>query len=147
MIYEIINPSDECTCKAESLSVAAFCAILLSPNFGVGNTENDEERFFAPLGAVAAFQEKWGDAAVFLRANECAIAACLESYFYGSASRRAEYDLALELIDDPAKRETFKAEAENRSRTSMNKIVLAAWRYAKEIKEVIAKKPAKEGQQ
>ena len=134
MIFELINPSDTTTFEADSLSVAAFSAILLSPRYGVEQVDNRESRFFEFIGAVDAFTKRWGDPAAFLREYEAEIAACLDSFAYLSPEERQQYADALEAITDEAKREAFRAKHEDRNRSSMNKICRAAWEFAKRIR-------------
>lgn len=133
-VYEIINPSDQCTCEAESLGVAAFSAILVCPRYGV-KCEETKEEFFEFFGAVDAFTAKFRAPEKFLADNKAAIIACLESFCYESAFERAAYNRALELIDDPTKKQTYRDEWEDKRRTSMSKICKAAWAYAKGLKK------------
>ena len=135
MIYELINPSDKCTLEAESLSIAAFSALVLSPRYGVKNVEDEDDTFFAFFGAGEAFEEQWGPINDFLDKHATEIANCLDTFAYVSAEERVQYVRALELIDDPEKRAVFRSEHDDRRRSSVNQICLAAWDVARQLRE------------
>ena len=142
--WELINPSDKVTFEAPSLEVAAFCAVLLSPHYGVRCVENESESFFEFMGAVHVFESRWGKAADFLVSHETEIADCLDSFAYLSAGERTRYKRAIELIDDPEKRQRFRDEHEERARSSISAICKRAWKYAVSIREAALKRQKEE---
>ena len=141
-VYEVINPSDETTCEAESLAVAAFSTLLVCSQYGVMNAAEESDRFFDCFQGIAAFAATWGEPKEFGERNAEAIIACLESFAYLSPRERRRYKPALELIDDPEKRRLFRDEHEDSARTSTTQICKRAWRLAENIRANMRRRTA-----
>ncbi len=130
MIYEIINPSDAITFRADDEKVAVALAILLG-NGQYGLHREDGKKDYPFL----------------LFANEEQINECLKPYFNNveemfeyakdhaedmviafdsvvtaDKSWRIDYDKALELITDEKERQKYKDDFNDRHRSSMNNI-------------------------
>jgi len=140
MIYELIQPSDQIHFKAESDKIAYYCALILGGS-KAGITRADGAECESPLlmfhpdplpiveAYLGATIESFGDN------NAAEIAACFESFSYGSISECRTYWDAIEAITDPGKLKAFKASHEDKNRSSMSKWVASAWSYAAHFKE------------
>lgn len=139
MIYEYITPSDPVTFIAFSDKIALIVSIIIgNGKAGCMNVATGESLpsllMFEPdpKGIVSAYLEKDPDA--FIAENKECIASAFDSFAYGSVSDRAAFDHACSCITDKGKLLEFKKSHENKNRTSMNKIVQAAWDYAEELR-------------
>ena len=141
-VYEIINPSDKCTLEAPGDAVAAVAVLLLGQGaFGVERCDGDTMRpilpFFRFASNAEVALEAWARDELGtplddnISAHKSLLAAALESVLYGSAEDRRVYHRALDLIDDPTKRQQWRDEWEDSRRSSMNKICGAAWSMAR----------------
>lgn len=141
--YELINPSDPYTFLAPSRKVAALAVFSLSTGFGAKTKDDNLEMevpvfLFCPDMIDAWYKDTFGqnidDDCKFLRAE---IADTLDSFMLGGFEDRKRYQLALDSIDDPVKKEKFKEEWQN-ARSSMNNIGAAAYKIARLIRNNIA---------
>lgn len=121
--YEIINPSDPLTFKAESLEIAAAVVLLIGGgNYGAATANNLEktpilfgwepwlvERGMWPLNA-------WIDA------NKPEIIVALHSVFLGKIEERAALDAELAALPSDDARTLFSQLRNDRLRTSLNNI-------------------------
>ncbi len=129
--------SDAYTCQAEDENAAAIAVLLLgNGKYGLKDEKGETVlplMIFAGEDACNELINKHTSGAVlsdYITANEPAIAAILQSVMTVGFSERKAYDRAMELIDDPTKRDAFRAEYHDRNRTSMNDIGGRAWRMA-----------------
>ncbi len=137
-LYELINPSDITTFRAENNKVACYCTVVLgSGKYGCEKyTENEEPEHIPglllldpdPTGTIKKYLEC--SIEDFAEKNKEFIKKCFASFAYCSFGKRLIYDDALSAITDIDKLKTFKAKHEDRKRTSMNEIVNTAWRLA-----------------
>lgn len=145
MTYELINPSDPITFKADDDRIAFFCALLLG-NGKAGMRREDGEKYESPLVFLSSDPMPGIDAflgcplADFDADNLPEIVACFRSFAYGGFSERKRYDATISNIENTKILDAFKKEHENKNRTSLSEWVKAAWRYAdgfeKKMKEV-----------
>ena len=146
-IYEIINPSDPYTLEAEDFKDAAVAILMISPELGLEMVPRcaEEANQDAPSLPILAFggMEKWiedhicpmKDVKKFIDDRREAIAKVLESVLIGKPRERRIFEDAMEAIDDPKKREAFKAKWHDGKRSSLNDIGGAAWDLAKYLRK------------
>jgi hypothetical protein len=153
MLYELINPSDPYTFRAESREIAVLAAVLLSSGFGVRELDGEDwmagpflfmqaddflrwfaEEFHADISAPAEFD-------AYVAARRLAIADAFDSFVIGCHNDRLDYEEALQAIDDPAKREAFRRARQDRRRTSRSRIGETAWRLAEQLRAAAAPTP------
>lgn len=144
--YEIVNPSDMATFLAPDRDIAlAALAFIGEGAYGGTPLERSGERLnkdeadslAVPMFLFGGYEEWWkaqGYASepieTMLATRKPEIIAALRTASYGSLEDRKSYDSACAAIDDPAKLAKFKADWEDRRRSSMNRIVQRAWDYA-----------------
>lgn len=140
-LYEIINPSDPYTMRAESDQIAAAAGILLGQGrYGVHDSEDKD---VLPVllfgGAEEAVKEILGveihELGNFIDANSAAIADALDSVLIGHFGDRETYEKGLELIDDEAKRKQWREYWHEERRSSLNYIGKKAWKLAALLRE------------
>lgn len=143
-LYELINPSDTVTFYAESEMVAVVCTKMLSGMYFVENADTgesiDENVYLKQLESEIDAGNDW------IADHLEELATCYESFAYASKRQRKEYELALELIDDPAKREQFKAAHEDSNRTSLTPIVNVAWGKAGVFRQRVSERKEGKGE-
>lgn len=137
--YEFITPSDSITFKAPDDKVAFACAVLLgNGKAGCKNLKTGES-----LGSML-FLSRDPDAEMtkflgmpmgeYLKQNTVAVKESFLTFSYGSVEERRTFDDACQAITDPKKLKKFKADHENRNRTSMSEWVKHAWHLGEKIK-------------
>ena len=139
MVYEIVNWSDQVTVEADDWRIAACAALYLCDfggQYGTKAEDGDDEKalpvFLLWSGdAAKAWLDEHGLTGDYLAAHRAEIGACLESAMVCDFGERHRYRLALDMIDDPEKRQRFREEWLDQERTSMNNIVANAWKLAK----------------
>ena len=144
MLYEIINPSDKYTIEVKSLDVAfVACVFLGNGQYAFDPLEDGGEKI--PLFCMGGWNvwchEHFQNTieAVFNSVTgnpeKCVeLADCLDSCLIGSVHDRATYNSGLELIDDPVKREAWRAQWHDQRLTSMNDIGSRAYAMAKKLR-------------
>ena len=143
MLYEFITPSDPVTFAAPDDKVAFVCALLLGNGKAFCTREDGESVasciLFAPPGTLETrCQEILGMSLdEYLTAHREPLATAFESFAYGDFDSRRQYDAAIKAITEPDKLAEFKAEHEDRKRTSLSKWVKAAWSHAKALRAKI----------
>lgn len=136
-LYEIINPSDAYTMVAEDRAVACAAVVFLGEGH-YGLSAKDDEKDGCPIlawgGANALdefFAKELGTTlADVMRDRRPAMAAALRSVAIGTFTDRESFDRGLALIDDPAKKEEWRAWWHDERRSSMNDIGARAWALA-----------------
>jgi hypothetical protein len=139
-LYELVNPSDPYTFRADRHEVAAIVSLLLgngmTPAKPVEEGKGLDVPAFLGPGAIAWFTETFSRAPDETLAAEAeAVATALDSLWIGGPAERIEVEAALALIPDPKARRKYLEERHKRRRTSMNNIGKAAWFYAERIRE------------
>lgn len=133
-LYELCNPSDPYTFYAPSVEIAAAVVLQISSHFGARQVDGDEQT------PVLFGWEEWltarGIDAAFIDAHLVEIADGLESFLIGGASRRADVESMLAMLPEE-KREQWRAERQNRHRSSLNQIGEFAYERAKRIRRLI----------
>lgn len=141
MIYEFITPSDPITFTAEDPRIAFVCGLVLGNAKAGVRSEKDES-----LPTLWLFSSKEDTEAgiidflgcplrEFVTGREEEIAACFDTFAYGSIADRRDHDAALRAITDPAKLAEFRAHHEDQRRTSMSRWVQHAWNYARSFRD------------
>ena len=143
MLYEISNPSDSYTIEAKSLDVAFVACILLgNGQYAFEALEDGAEDI--PLFMFGGhdawsqkhFVKKTEDVLMQVTSGKLMeLADCFDSCLIGRPSDRKTYLAGLELIDDPAKREIWRARWHDVRRSSMNDIGGRAYAMAKKLRE------------
>ena len=139
--YELINPSDEVTFKAENDKLAYVVALLV----GNGKTpcrkisENGDE---IEIPSFLLFSEN-ADKDInnylecslsnFIENNRPKLKKTLETFCYLSPKERKTYDDAINSITDINKLKEFKNQHEDQNRTSTSEFVKKAWELAEQI--------------
>lgn len=145
---EIINPSDRCHISGEDVQ-AAQMAILMIAKGQYALTDEDGKDVLPPLmfGGIEQFLVENGfapegtpddglNAAVnlWIYQNWERMEKALRTVTYGSRAECESQRLALEMIDDPDKRQEFIAFNEDARRTSLSRIVHACHAYADKLR-------------
>lgn len=133
-LYELINPSDTITFYAPDDEVAIACALIV----GRGQYAASDEDGNNVGGMAFSDMEKWitewfgssDGLDTLLTERKAEVVEALESFATMSRAARHVYDTAMEHITDPAVRTAFKAQIQDRERTSMNNITEFAWKNA-----------------
>jgi len=149
MEYELHNPSDPYTFLAPDKEVAALVIGLLSPAFGAG-TQDDNEDNRVPIfifgGYDEWYQEQFGRTPVDgLNARMKEVGEALQSFMLGRFVDRARYTAALDAIDDPEKRKAFIEKWQN-DRSSLNNIGGAAHGIGEALLEKVIEREGHYGQ-
>jgi hypothetical protein len=139
-LYEIINPSDQCSVAADEDAVAAVAVLLLGDGF-YGCQRDDGTSLhtliaFAGPGALDAVLADLGiaDLADYLVATSPAIATCLESLMYCGLGDRRALETVFEDFTDEARTEAVRRYNDER-RTSMSNIGARAAAIAARLRE------------
>ncbi len=128
MIYEIINPSDAYTMKADDFKVAAVAVALLgNGQYGIKGTP-------ILFGWNEFLKEQGINLKTFVGERVDEICAALDSVMIGKESDREEAESTLALIPED-KREAWLSERHERRRSSTNDIGKAAKIMAKYLRE------------
>jgi hypothetical protein len=130
--YELINSSDPYTFKAPDIKIAAVVACLLSTGFGARQVEPaDPDVEQTPI--LFGWNEWLSSHNIddkFIDNHLSEIADAYDSFLIGGLSQRKDAEEMLEML--PAKkREEWKANRQDRHRSSMNQIGETAAKYAK----------------
>lgn len=142
-LYELVNPSDAYTLRAESRAVACAAALVLGA--GAYALEDLSSPYAAdqgmPLfllgGGQEWFLERFGVAfASFLATRGEEIAACLDTVVIGKVPDRLLYDEAMALITEADSREKWAAVWHERKRTSLNDIGARARKLSARLRAV-----------
>lgn len=150
MLYEIINPSDPYTIAADDPEVAAVaCFLLGNGQYAFKPIDGPEDAEVPILILVSAdewCEEKFGKKVGLLIADVInnkadALIACLESCLIGRERDRREFEQAIALIDDPKKREEFRAARHDLRRSSLNDIGGRALQLAVAVRKKAAERP------
>lgn len=138
--YELINPSDPYTFKAPNIEIAGLCAVLLSTSFGATQVDPpnpDNERTPVLFGWNEWLKDR-GINEQFIENHLFEISEAFDSFLIGDINKRRDVEEMLALI--PAeKQEEWKANRQERHRTSMNRIGEAAMRNAKAYRAAFEK--------
>lgn len=140
MLFELINPSDPYTFEAASIEVAGFVACMLSPGFGARCLEKDSDESTPILFGWDEWFESRGIDSDWVDAHRDGIADAFDSFLIGSTEQRVDIEEAMAAMT-PEAREKYRAERQDRNRSSMNQIGEAAYEYAKQFRA----KPSKQG--
>lgn len=142
MIYEIVNPSDCYTMKADDLAVAQAAVIVLGQGqYGLKDEQGESCApmllFATPKQTEEILAELFGEGSLggFIERNKAAIADALDSVMSVDRRERRLYEEALVAIESEEKRQEFRDKTHDRHRSSMNDIGGAAWEYAKRLRE------------
>ena len=145
MLYEIISMSDPYTIEAPTLQVAFVACLLLGEGQYAfypcreGSTEIPILIFQDSGAAERWCQRNVGDSlentlkrvTIDLAAD---LATCFDSCLIGTQQDRAIYLAALELIDDPVKRKTWRDQWHKKRLSSLNDIGGRAYEMAKRLR-------------
>lgn len=140
-LWELINPSDAYTMAGDDYDVAAVACLLLGEGHmglvEIGGARRVPIMLFGLNDAWA--QEGFGCTVTDLcnrvmKEKRTALADALASVMIASPAERASYTLALEFIDDPTKRQTYRDRWHDRQRSSLNDIGKRAWEMADRIR-------------
>lgn len=140
MIYYLVNPSDVITFEADDENVLMAGVLALSARVGLDSIGGGDTIMF-PFMADKATQQQWlddrfgGDLVKFREAHANEVADAVSSILYGSPSDRNLFQLATKKMT-PEETEIFRAEWNDKKRSSMNdyhKICMEAARRLREI--------------
>lgn len=137
-LYNLINPSDPYTFRAEDQETAALAVFCLSPAYGAENlSEPDAGDVPVLLFSDPAewYQEQFGRTPdEGLEAKKPAVIRALKSFVLGNERDRKRYEAAMACITEPEQREIFAREWRD-GRTSMNNIGLRAEKMAEALEK------------
>ena len=148
LFYELINPSDPVTFTAPNYEAAAgavivvgqghYGAVLLDEN---GQKLDGKEDLEVPMFlfgyGVDEWKEKHGIESLedFCAEHRLDIVRTLRTFCTGKPQERKLFFSALDFIDDPAKRQKFIKEWDDKQRSSLNDITNRAYEIADAIEE------------
>jgi hypothetical protein len=132
-VYRLINPSDPYTFKAPSIEVAGVVACLLSTGFGAESEDDNDERTPVLFGWQEWLDDRGIDSK-WVSEHSAEIADAYESFLIGGLHERADVESMLAALP-PKKREKWRAERQDRHRTSLNQIGEAAYKMAKKFRK------------
>ena len=120
-VYELINPSDAYTLRADDDRIAiAACGLLGGGWYGL--EKRDDPEFRAPIGDIDGYHEALGgDFGEFVAEHSEAVAACLESVLIGDYGDRETIEDAQSRMPESERRSFLDAYHERR-RSSLNDI-------------------------
>lgn len=139
-LYEIINPSDPCTFLAPDV-ITAFLVVALLGEGRYAAEPQEEGVEKVPLFLFGGSQEWWekhGDGEPMegmIDRHLATLVPALRSVCVGRVSERRLFDMALESIDDAAKKAAFVARWNDEKRSSMNDIMGRAHHYAERLSD------------
>lgn len=142
MLCKIINPSDPYTLETDNFEAAAV-GICMVGNGKLGLQEIGGDGRATPvlfgwetwLEEHGIMLEHVGQGASWLSENGEAMIEALRSVRIGSAAERRAMLDAEKYITDPEKLKAYKAEQQDKARSSMNDIGTACWEYADAMEE------------
>ena len=142
-LWNIINPSDPYTLRADDLDVAfCVCAFLGMGKYALREIGGAERYVPADLfGGYNAWCQETFLCSVdelfgrVMREKRDAVIASLDSVVVGNPTDRAAHEKGLALIDDPAKHAEWKAAWHDDRRSSTNDIGAQAQSLAKQIRK------------
>lgn len=143
MLFEIINPSDPYTMRAESFQEAAVAICLLGEGrYGLQEIDGEHEvPIFLFGGANEWFTKTFGHDVedCYKRADWSRIADVLGSVTIGSETDLKIYERTMAALTDPDSREKFAEIWLDERRSSMNNIGRRAQALAKNLREKVEK--------
>jgi hypothetical protein len=144
MLYIFENPSDPYVFAAANRETAALTVLMLGVEYGATPREGDENvPIFIFGGAEEWYEKTFGRTMTEgFAALKGEVAASLESFMYGDFNDWKKYQSALNAIDDPAKRDAFRAEWQD-GISSLNDIGGYAHQIGAKIREKSARKQAR----
>lgn len=140
-VYEIINPSDPYTFRADSDKVAVAVVLLTGEGQYSGKRMRDGEdiggmiAFLGKAGSEKKLAEDFGDFGVWLKAHRGEVIAALDSVLCMGASDRFLYETAFEGLADDEARLAFRDKVHDERRSSMNDIGAYAWQLAERFRK------------
>lgn len=140
MTYELINPSDAITFKAESDKIAFFCALILGNGKAGISREDGKEVEESPMlmfvsNPLPIIEKYLGCSLVEFKDNNLGeISECFLSFAYGTFSDRAAFDRDVASFKTSIGLEAYLEAHEDRNRSSMSKWVQGAWDYGRAFK-------------
>ena len=137
-LYNLINPSDPYTFRAEDQETAALAVFCLGPAYGAENlsgTGSGDVPVLLFSDPKVWYQEQFGRTPdEGLEAKEPAVIRALKSFILGNERDRKRYEAAMACIREPERREVFVREWRD-GRTSMNNIGLRAEKMAEALEK------------
>ena len=145
MIYEIINPSDAITFKAEDEKTAVATVILLGE--GQYGLEREDGKKDYPFLLFVKGKEQIDeqlkpyfngvdDLFEYTKVHAKEMVTAFDSVVTADETWRIEYEKTLELIMDEAGRQKYKDEFNDRHRSSLNNIYACAQSMKKRFEEL-----------
>lgn len=136
MIYELINPSDPYTFKADTYEIAALTTLCMGVSYGAKPQTGDNEVPVLLFGDPEKWYKKNFNRTVEegLKANWEKVAEALSSMLYGDFDDRSVYESAMEAITDEDKQKAFSESRHNRQ-SSLNDIGSYARQLGKSMME------------
>lgn len=136
-LYELINPSDPFTFEAPDILVAGVAVALLSTGFGARCIDGSSDDQTPVLFGWSEWLASYGVDDAWVESHRLQLADAFDSFLIGGGAERNDLQRAMELMT-PEAREQFKADRNERHRTSMNNIGRAAYARAKRLRELAA---------
>ena len=145
--WELINPSDKITFKADTYELACLAVGLMGGAYAADLLEGDVEPRQVPMflfgGTDEHFKKHFGKdvSDTFEAADKLALADVLDSFLIGSMAERRAYEKALSVMPE-ADKAAFKEEWLDKERSSMNDICARAYGYANNLRKYNKETPA-----
>ena len=138
MLYELINPSDPYTFHAPSLEIAGVCAVLLSTGYGATPLEGDSDETTPILFGWKEWLDARGIDDAWMIAHYSEIADAYDTFLIGGEKERKDVESMLAMLPEE-KREEWRAQRQDRHRSSLSAIGERAYKYAKHFREKVGK--------
>jgi hypothetical protein len=135
MICQIVNPSDAYTLECKDFLIGAVVVMLLGESKYGCQHECEEDEMSTPVlfGWDAWIEEHFPDGLdAFIERHRADIAVALDSVRLGSVSER-EAQLRSEMYMAPEAIKAYRADIQERRRSSMNDIATRAWKIAEKL--------------
>lgn len=144
MLWEVINPSDAVTFRADDPKIAVGVTLLVGEgSYGLEDETGKDYPHHVPLRDEGADGEATQpyfpslDAMFkYLKDHPTETIDALESFAVVGKDERIDYEKALDAITDPAKLKKYKADFDDRHRTSLNNICGYAHSCVKAFKKL-----------
>ena len=136
-LWFLINPSGACTFRAASVEIAGCVANLLSPCFGARCMDPGFDESTPIMFGWKEWLDDRGIDSKFIDAHLLEIADAFDSFLIGDVKYRLDVESMLAALSEEA-REKWRAERQDRYRSSVNKIGEAAYKYADKLRKKAA---------
>lgn len=138
MFYEIINPSDPYTLKADDFKIDEAATILLGQGYyGLKSEDGKQSMPILLFGGETYLKQEFGDLGEWPKEDGriLAVADCLDTVMSLGFRERFIYEEKLKDITSEEARKEYRTKIHEISRGSLNDIGSRAWELAEAIRD------------